>query len=311
MKFINNWELQARNVPILILLFNRPGSARALIDALRDIKPAFLYIACDGARETVKGEAALVHDVKKIVDEHIDWNCQIFTLYNDRNLGCKLAVSSAIQWFFSHVKEGIVLEDDCIPSPGFFDYIAYYLEVFRNEKKIASIAGRREIEADNSCDIHFSSKFFCWGWASWSDRINSIDVEFGYQPDLPPYIMENLSFWESRHVKGIHNLMLDGIVNSWAYSYDLVFRSSRQLHVIPPVNFITNIGIGLGTHETREKEDKIYVEDGIFIAKATPPIVKNDPLVKLYFKKNYGVFKTLLFPYASLIKRVKKYLGIK
>ncbi|WP_459782781.1 hypothetical protein, partial [Photobacterium sp. R1] len=86
------------------------------------------------------------------------------------------------------------------------------------------IGGRREITDFNSGEIQFSSKFFCWGWASWSDRITPVDVELGYQRTLPKTVMQGLSFWEVRHVRGIHNLMLDGLVNSWAYSYDLTFR---------------------------------------------------------------------------------------
>ena len=45
----------------------------------------------------------------------IDWQCEVTTRFLDANLGCRKAVSSAIDWFFDEVEEGIILEDDCLP----------------------------------------------------------------------------------------------------------------------------------------------------------------------------------------------------
>lgn len=290
--------------PVLILFFNRRETVLTLIENLSKVKPGKLYLSSDGGRNIE--EKNRVEKIRTEVLNAITWQCDVHTNFNTHNLGCKLAVDNAVQWFFSQVNEGVVLEDDCIPSPAFFDYVTKCLETYRDNKQVATIGGRRESTSSSNDGITFSSKFFCWGWASWSDRITPVDVEFGYQPLLPSSVTQGLSFWESRHVKGIHSLMLDGIVNSWAYSYDLAFRSSGQVHVVPPKNFISNIGIGQGTHDTGARKDSVKVIDEAFNAEVPTIINVNRCYMDEYFKSTYGLCKTLLFPYASKIKKIQK-----
>lgn len=238
----------------------------------------------------------------------IDWPCEIKTLFRDENLGCKLAVSEAVQWFFSQVDEGIVLEDDCIPTPAFFAYVTEMLDRYRNDKRVATICGRRELKAEGKQT--FSSKFFCWGWASWADRVKGIDVEFGYQKYLPASIYAELSFAEKQHVKGIHNLMLTGMVNSWAYSYDLWFRSQAQLHIVPGKNYISNLGIGSGTHDTQQKEDVITIHDSFDRESSVGVVRRDSEYMQGYFSQVYSPLKILLFPAVGTIKRILKNLRL-
>jgi hypothetical protein len=60
------------------------------------------------------------HTLRQVIEQEIDWPCQIERLYSDVNQGCRLGVSRAITWFFEQVEEGIILEDDCVPHPDFF-----------------------------------------------------------------------------------------------------------------------------------------------------------------------------------------------
>ena len=39
---------------------------------------------------------------------------------SESNLGCKVGVVRAINWFFNNVQEGIILEDDNVAHPDFF-----------------------------------------------------------------------------------------------------------------------------------------------------------------------------------------------
>src|SRR4030042_4266219 len=99
------------DVPILILIFNRPETEKKVFEVIRKIKPKVLYVAADGPRKNIKGETKRCYEARKIIDQGIDWKCKIHKLYRNDNLGCKIAVTSAIDWFFENVKEGIILED--------------------------------------------------------------------------------------------------------------------------------------------------------------------------------------------------------
>src|ERR1700749_4422312 len=94
---------------VLFIIFNRLDSTHKVFDQIRKASPTRLYIAADGPRFDQEGEEQLCKKTRGIVDK-VDWDCEIHTLFRDKNLGCKKAVSSAITWFFNHEEEGIILE---------------------------------------------------------------------------------------------------------------------------------------------------------------------------------------------------------
>ena len=104
---------------VLFLLFNRPDTTSKVFEKIRQIKPQRLYVASDGPRESYYGEIEKVKSVREIIKK-IDWSCEVKTLFREKNLGCKKAVSSAISWFFNYEEQGIILEDDCLPHIDFF-----------------------------------------------------------------------------------------------------------------------------------------------------------------------------------------------
>ena len=108
--------------PILFNVFNRPDCTKRVFDVIKLVKPKYLYVHCDGARERNNGDIEKVNEVRKIILDGVDWDCELKILFRDENLGCGLGPSSAITWFFENVDEGIILEDDCLPHPDFFNY---------------------------------------------------------------------------------------------------------------------------------------------------------------------------------------------
>ena len=90
---------------------------------IRKMRPFKLYIGADGHREEKDGENEACIQCRNLVLEGIDWPCEVQTLFRDNNLGCGKAVSGAITWFFEHEAEGIILEDDCLPSISFFIFM--------------------------------------------------------------------------------------------------------------------------------------------------------------------------------------------
>lgn len=97
--------------PILFLVFNRPDTTERVFKVIRQVKPKQLFVASDGPRQEKEGDEEKIKQVRNIVTQ-IDWDCEVKTLFRKKNLGCKIAVSSAIDWFFENVEEGIILKDD-------------------------------------------------------------------------------------------------------------------------------------------------------------------------------------------------------
>jgi hypothetical protein len=108
--------------PILFLIFNRPDLTHIVFNRIREVKPKYLFVAADGPREDHPEDQRKCEEARTKVLNSIDWDCEVKTLFRDKNLGCGLAVSQAITWFFGHVEEGIILEDDTLPSISFFQF---------------------------------------------------------------------------------------------------------------------------------------------------------------------------------------------
>ena len=85
--------------PILFLIFNRPNTTSQVFEKIRQAKPHRLYVAGDGPRKSHDMEKEKVKNVREIAT-NIDWPCEVKTLFRDKNLGCKKAVSESINWFF-------------------------------------------------------------------------------------------------------------------------------------------------------------------------------------------------------------------
>ena len=124
------------DTPLLLIAWRRPHTLRQVIDAIRPVAPTRIFVACDGPNPERPGEAEKVAATRAVIEQEINWPCQIERLYSDVNQGCRLGVSRAISWFFEQVEEGIILEDDCVPHPDFFIYCANLLERYRHDEHI-------------------------------------------------------------------------------------------------------------------------------------------------------------------------------
>lgn len=100
-------------IPILLVGFNRPNIISQSLEHIRKVKPTKLYVAIDGPRNNKPGEEELVNQVKSIVS-NIDWNCEVYYRFSDKNIGAEVNVSSAVSWVLEHEEYVIVLEDDII-----------------------------------------------------------------------------------------------------------------------------------------------------------------------------------------------------
>ena len=105
------------------------------------IKPKKLFIAADGPRKNIPNEDKICKQARELVLNAIDWECEINTLFRDTNLGCGNAVYQAINWFFSHVSMGIILEDDCVPNKSFFNFCQKMLDLHKDRDEVMHISG--------------------------------------------------------------------------------------------------------------------------------------------------------------------------
>ena len=164
--------------PVLLITFNRPDHVRRVLSAIRDARPAALYVFQDGAREGNAVDAVKCPEVRAVVQELVDWDCDLHTLYADRNYGCGAGPMTGIDWFFHEVEEGIVMEDDCLPHPDFFGYCSELLDRYRDNPQVMYISSTLyddKWKCEASYD--FSHYMITGAWASWARAWKGFDLD--------------------------------------------------------------------------------------------------------------------------------------
>jgi hypothetical protein len=241
--------------PILFIIFNRPDTTQRVFDKIKEAQPQRLYVAADGPRTTKPAEAEMCEQARAIIKQ-VDWPCEVKTLFRDSNLGCKHAVSSAIDWYFENEEEGIILEDDCLPANDFFRYCDTMLERYRYDTRIRHVGGcnLQMGEKWGDASYYFSNMTHVWGWAGWRRVWKEYDKELSryhsneVRPQLETIFSDKfiVDTWEElfNHVKG-------GRIDTWDYQLGFLNFFNNSLSVIPNVNLISNIGFGENsTHTT-------------------------------------------------------------
>ena len=231
--------------PVLFIVFNKPDTTLKVFEAIRKVQPEKLYIAADGPRENKDGEkekTKMVREIKKMVD----WPCIIKTLFRKKNYGCKYAVSSAIDWFFKNEEEGIILEDDTLPSNSFFEFFTFFLDFYRKEKVIWHIGGYKpkEIKKD-TYSITFTRATHIWGWATWRDRWQYYSVDRTINNEELNLLKKYEYFrgkWKTFKRMKILKNVFNGEINTWDYQWNLCVRFHSGLAIRPNINLVENIG---------------------------------------------------------------------
>lgn len=234
--------------PVLFLLFNRPDTTLRVFDSIRKVKPAKLYVAADGPRENKPGEDEKCQETRSIIKQ-IDWECDVHTLFREKNSGCKRAISSSIDWFFENVEEGIVLEDDCLPDESFFWFCQELLARYRDDNRIMHIGGTNFQSGQERGDgsYYFSRYSHIWGWAGWRRAWKYYDVEIKSWHKFQEQNQINNVFADRETQKlWMKKLQAayEGKKNTWDIQWDYAIWSQNGLCILPNVNLVSNIGFG-------------------------------------------------------------------
>jgi len=244
--------------PVAILIFNRPNLTKIVFEAIRKAKPKKLLVVADGPRFTEEIEKC---QKARAVIEKVDWDCEVLTNFSETNMGCKRRVSSGLDWVFSQVEEAIILEDDCLPAPSFFNFCQVLLEKYRHDERIMMISGDNFQAGQSRTDYsyYFSKYSHIWGWASWRRAWQHYDVEMKTWSEYKKLGLIR-SFcddsYEEKYWTDIFDGVFKGAVNTWDYQWLYTCWSQNGLSIIPNSNLVSNIGFGSdATHTPNSSND--------------------------------------------------------
>lgn len=238
--------------PVVLLVFNRPDTSRQVFETIRQAKPPKLLVVADGPRPHKPGEAEKCAEVRSIINT-VDWDCEVITNYADTNLGCKLRISSGLDWVFSLVKEAIILEDDCLPDLSFYRFCDELLEAYRYDSQVMHIGGTN-LNPINSLDSSFlySRLVPIWGWATWRRAWQYYDIDMQLWPSYRELSDIDYFGTEAKEVYRAFQANYCHQVDSWDGQWVFSCLVNNGLSLIPKTNLVKNIGFSKdATHTTK------------------------------------------------------------
>lgn len=232
------------DTPILFLTYKRFNTAKKVFEVIKKIKPRKLYFASNAAKKKdYYKEIEMVERVRSLLNE-INWKCKVVKIFHKKHLPVSESIPKSISIFFKSEKEGIIIEDDCLPSKDFFQFCKIMLKTYKN-KNINVICGSRFVRSKKS-EIYFSKYNHAWGWATWRNSWKKFDPSIKFWKKF-----KNSKKWtsqnnliEKKYWEKIFDLTYKKKINTWDYAWTASAWYHNQLSIIPPVNLINNIGFG-------------------------------------------------------------------
>ncbi|MCR4591009.1 MAG: hypothetical protein K5668_09345 [Lachnospiraceae bacterium] len=241
---------EAQDISVLLVFFTRYRQFSEVFEAVRRAKPSRLFLFQDGPRPGNPDDPEGIRKCREIA-ESVDWECEVFRNYNEKNLGPDEAGYRADVWAFSHTDKCIVLEDDVLPSDTFIPFCREMLDRYENDPEVMLISGFNPMEKTPEVkeDILFTSATFTWGWASWKRVVDGWDEKYSWLDD-PAKVSAVQSYADSHGVmKNLVNICRKHREKGYPH-FETVLISNQYLRggltLSPKVNMISNIGVVKG-----------------------------------------------------------------
>ena len=330
------------DIAVLLLFFTRSDTFARVFEEVRKARPSQLFLYQDGPRN--EKDMAGIEACRQIVsDENIDWECEVYRNYQERNLGCDPSEYVSQKWAFSIADKCIVLEDDDVPTQSFFPFCKEMLDRYEHDERITMIAGFNvdEITSDVPDSYFFTSAFSIWGWASWRRVIDQWDGSYSFIHD--DYNMKQLAaLTQQRKYRSNMLQMFHDHSQSGKEYYETIFWASMLfqsgLAIMPTKNQINNIGLMAdSTHFSAElkttphrlrriftmqrheldfplRHPKYVIENVGYLDRLYRVNAWNHPWIKvqnsleeLWLSLRYGNFSHIT---RSVARRIRKWMGI-
>ena len=239
------------DVAVLCVFFIRPDTFREVFDQVRKARPSKLFLYQDGPRKERPEDAEKIAQCRKIAEEGIDWECEVYRNYQTENVGCDPSMYNAIVWMFSHVDKGIILEDDIVASQSFFPFCKELLDRYEKDTRVFTIAGMNHLDqyGPENADYFFSRRSAIWGWATWKRCIDMFDVDYSFMKD--PYTLKLMRTQIEALDEKIKTCQWHQASGKRYFETIIWNTKSTQnmLDIVPTKNLTSNIGVGAGgTH---------------------------------------------------------------
>jgi hypothetical protein len=302
-------------LPILLILFNRPTKTRNLVDKLKLLEGHEIFIAADGPR--FEDEKIKCSEVREIANE-LGLQHNLHLKYSDINLGCGLNVFEAINWFFSNVEFGVILEDDINIDLSFFQFCLNVSSQETLPKNVfcISAAAFSDYSLQNKSNHTLSKYPNIWGWSTCRHSVSgySLDLKGDSNIQIFKVIYRNFKKLKiSVYWFIVIKLAQKKILDTWDFQYYYNMWKNNKFALIPSFNFSENIGFDEeGTHVKKRPDfyvgitEKHKIESSINVINISEYNHDYDNYINKYVYK-ISIFKIIKLSIKYIISKKSKY----
>lgn len=279
--------------PICLFVYKRYDTTKLMLESLLacpECADSELYVFMDEARND--SEADDVEKVRALFDNFQGFKA-IHPYPARMNKGMARSVIDGVTTVLEKHESIIVLEDDLVVAPDFLTFMNAALEAYRDRSDIWSISGYtptlKEIEQYDKNGVFLVPRAQCWGWATWSDRWETVDWEVS---DFN-YLARNKKRRKAFDMGGndlFRTLEMEHRerIESWAVRWAYAASKQKMWTVNPMLSKVQNIGLKSSTSHVGWHDERHNVE--LFGNKTIidPNIQPDDKLVQA-FKKHHDL----------------------
>jgi len=238
-----------------LVTFNRPAHTKRVIDVLREHRVEPLFVFVDGPRNST--DVNQISDVRKEIAT-IEWTRPIIYSHNE-NWGLKRSLVNAVNAMLASFNSMVLIEDDCVPGPWFFDFMQQCLSRYEKEERVMSVSGYtvpipEALKMRYESDVYFHPRISSWGWGTWRRAWNFRQecLDAGMRIAHEQKIDLNRA---GRDVPNLIDAQMRGTIDAWTPSWILGVLLRDGLCVYPTVSHVKNIGFdGTGVHCTKSTQ---------------------------------------------------------
>lgn len=279
--------------PIILFVYNRLDHTQGVIETLSKnflAKESELYVFSDAA----KSENGLekVNAVREYIRD-ITWHGRfkkVSIIEAEKNKGLANSVIGGVTEIIREYGKVIVVEDDLLLSPYFLNYMNDALDYYQDDKKIWSISGYSfpmKSLKKYPHDIFYSYRGCSWGWATWSDRWDTVDWQVS---EYNQFI--NSQEWIERFNRGgvdltnMLKMQMERKIDSWAIRWCFAQSNQDMYTVYPRISYLENAGCdGSGMHSGAD--DEYYTDMSGCIPKCKFETLEIDRKIAKEFQMKY------------------------
>lgn len=269
----------------LVIAFRRPDETKFLLDRLSKISNLSVTVYVDNSRDF------LIQRLRQEVLEVVDGTAAnvIDIISPSEPMGCRRSVETAITEFLGKHGQGLVLEDDLVPSDDFFEFAFWALREFRGTNAMM-ISGRNEFSTLGARKRGYEiTTGGTWGWGTWVESWEKYNSDIGI-PSVEE--LSDLSMWLKSHDRLTWSFICAGVrlvesgkIDTWDFHWAMSRLQNGGVSINAPTNMVENVGhTKQSTHNTFRRKDPYKIADANY---TTKDVVGNGAQGLLWPSKEY------------------------